>query len=195
MNLNPTIPIIDVLLIRNSGRLKFQVYRKPICKSDNIHHKTGIKRWIIIDFYLRAFHICSQIYLDEKFNYRENIFLNLRYYKPFIHFIKSKAHRIHCKNRSQAAINTLTNNIKLTHKHIILLNNSSSNSIENNFNNLGIKSVTLSSKTVRGVTHFFIAISDQAFIVFHTKTVNWNILAKRWEIFINVYMNIKEILD
>ena len=57
------------------------------------------------------------------------------------------------RNRSRAAINTPSDTIKHTHKYIILPNNSSANIIRNNLNKLGIKTVTLSSKTISGLLH------------------------------------------
>ena len=83
--------------------------------------------------------------------YIENPFLNFLYSKPFKQFTKSKALKIYKRKQSQTSINTPSNKIKLPHKHIILFNNSSTNFIENNSNNLGIKTVTLSSKTIRNL--------------------------------------------
>ena len=48
------------------------------------------------------------------------------------------------------AINT-SNIIRLPHTHIISPSNSSTNFIENNWNYLGIKTATLSSKTIRNL--------------------------------------------
>ena len=59
-------------------------------------------------------HICSPKYLDEEFNHIEDYFLNLLYPKPFIHFAKSKSFKIYNRNRSQIAINTPSNEIKVS---------------------------------------------------------------------------------
>ena len=93
------------------------------------HHNTNTKRGIIIGFYFRALHICFPKYLKEEFNNIGNSILNLLYLTPFIQF-KPKTHKIPNRNRSRTAIIT-PNKIKLPHKHIILTNNSSTNSIEN----------------------------------------------------------------
>ena len=118
-----------------------------------LHHNTNTKRGIIIGFYLRALRICSPKYLNDEFNYMKNYFLNLLKPKPFIHSAESKTLKIHNRNRSRTAINTPSNKIKLPHKHIILLNNSSTNIIRNNLNKIGIKTVTFSCKTIRDLLY------------------------------------------
>ena len=75
--------------------------------------------------------------------------LNLLYTKPFIYLEKIKPKIIHNRNCFQTAINT--DNITLSHKHIILPNNSSSNFIEKNQNKPDIK--TVFSKTIPDLLH------------------------------------------
>ena len=70
------------------------------------HHNSNIKGGVIIGFYLRLPRICSLKYLNDEFNHIENSFLNLLYPKSFIHFVKSKALKIHNKNQPQTNANS-----------------------------------------------------------------------------------------
>ena len=143
-------------LLRNIDKLVFRVYHRPSRKNDYIyfysHHNT--KKGVIIGFYLRDFCIFSPKYLNNQSNYIENSFLNLHYSKHFIHFAKFKALKIHNKNLSQIAINTPSDRINPQPLiHFILLNNSSSYIIGNDFNKLSIKTVTVSYKTICNLLH------------------------------------------
>ena len=133
----------NILPIRNNDKLEFEVCRKLISKNDHIHfyshYNTNTKRRVIIGFYLRPFCICSLKYLNDKFNHIENSFLDFLYSKPFIHFVRFKALKIHDRNRPRTIVNTLSNKIRLLHTHIILPNNSSPNIIGNNLINLTLK--------------------------------------------------------
>ena len=75
-------------------------------------------------------------------------FLNLNP-KCFIHLAKLKALQIRKRKQSQTSIHIPSNIIKLPYKHTILSSNSSTNFIENDLSNLGIKAVILSSSTIR----------------------------------------------
>ena len=127
-------------LLEKKFKFEFKVYSKPTCKNDHIHfyshHNINTKRGIIIGFKLRALRICSPKYLDQEFNYIENPFLNILYPKLFKQFTKSKSLKMYKWNRSQTVINTNSNKIKLSNKHIILPNYSSTNFTESNFNNI-----------------------------------------------------------
>ena len=104
-----------MLLMRNIYKLEFKVYRKTTCKNDHIyfysHHNNNTKRGIIIGFYHRPLRNCSSKYLNKEFIHIENSFLNLQYTKPFLHFAKIKALKIHNKNQPQT--NAHSNLIKL----------------------------------------------------------------------------------
>ena len=139
--------------------------------------------------YGRALRICSPKYLNDKFDYIENSFLSHLYRKPFIHFAKSKALKIHNRNRSWTAINTPSDEIKFPHKHIILPQNSSPNFIGNSLNKVCIKTVTLSSKTIRDLLHS----SPRHDIISNVGV--YCIPCKRREMFRNIYIDIGEILD
>ena len=79
---NSTLTFQDILLIRNTNKLEFKVYRKHTCKNDHknvySHHKNNTKRGIIIGFYLTALRICSSKYLNGVFIHIENSFLKLQ---------------------------------------------------------------------------------------------------------------------
>ena len=63
------IPFLDTLLMRSGSGLKFLVYRKPTNKQDYVHfwsgHSERVKSGIVIGFFLRAFRICSEDFLEE----------------------------------------------------------------------------------------------------------------------------------
>ena len=154
---NSTLPFLDILLIRNINKLEFQVYHKPTCKNDHIHfyshHNNNTKRGIIIGFYFRALRICSPKYLNDEFIHIENSFLNLQYPKSFIHFVKSKALKIHNKNQPQTNTHSISDKTSFPHRYITLPNNSSSHCIINNLNKLNIKITSLPSKTIWELVH------------------------------------------
>ena len=95
---------------------------------------------MIINQNSKSSFICSPKYLDEEFNYEEYSFLNLLYPKPFIQFAESKSFKIYKRKRFQTSINTSSHIIKFFRKHI-LDSNSSIKLIENDLNNLGIKTL------------------------------------------------------
>ena len=53
--INNSLPFLDILLINNSNKLKFQVYHKANSKNDYINfysnHSDKIKNGILIDFF------------------------------------------------------------------------------------------------------------------------------------------------
>ena len=63
-------PVLDVLIHRHSGGLKYAVYRKPTNKEDLIHyfsaHSDRVKSGVVIGFYLRALRICSPDFIQEE---------------------------------------------------------------------------------------------------------------------------------
>ena len=98
-------------------------------------------------FSLKALRISSPKYVNDEFDLIEIPFLTF-FTQPYIHFAKSKALKIHKRNRPRTNVNAASDKIFLLHTHITLPNNSSTNIIENNLNKLGIKTVTLSYKII-----------------------------------------------
>jgi hypothetical protein len=78
-----TMPFLDVLLIKTEDNLKYKVYRKPTNKNDFVHfysaHDSRTKTGIIIGFFLRAYRICSDDYLQDEITYIRNTFIRLKY--------------------------------------------------------------------------------------------------------------------
>ena len=138
----------DISPIKNNNALKFKIHHKPTTKIDHIHyyshHDTHTKRGIIIGFHLRALRICTPKHLDDEFTHIMNTFRNLQYPTSFIQHAKAKALRIHTRNQVQNP--TQSNS---PHRYIILPNNHSN--ISKNLNNLGIKTVSLASKTIHNI--------------------------------------------
>ena len=117
------------------------------------HHNNNTKRGIIIGFYLRALRICSSKYSNDEFIHIENSFLNLLYFKSFIHFAKSKALKIHNKNQPRINSHSQSDKSSSPHGFIPSPNNSTSHSITNNLNLLNIETTSLPSKTIRELVH------------------------------------------
>ena len=81
---NGQLPFLDVLLLRNSSNyLDFKVYRKPTHSNSYIHafskHDPKIKSSTISNIFLRAYNICSNIYIDEEIDYIFKSFTKLGY--------------------------------------------------------------------------------------------------------------------
>ena len=95
---NQSLPFLDVMIIRTEDALKYKVYRKDTCKEDYIHffsaHGDRVKSGIIIGFYLRAYRICSEEYLEQELAYIQEVFRNLKYPKAMIVRCKAKASKI-----------------------------------------------------------------------------------------------------
>ena len=150
LEFNNSLPFLDISLIKNNNALEFKVHHKPTAKNDHIHyyshHDTHTKRGIIIGFHLRALRICTPKHLDDEFTHIMNTFRNLQYPTSFIQHAKAKALRIHTRNQVQNP--TQSNS---PHRYIILPNNHTNSNISKNLKNLGIKTVSLASKTIHNI--------------------------------------------
>ena len=93
-----SLPFLDTLIIRTAEGLKFKVYRKETNKEDYIHfysaHNNRVKSGIIIGFFLRAYRVCSEEYLDSEIEHIQNTFRNLKYPKVMVLRCKIKAKKI-----------------------------------------------------------------------------------------------------
>ena len=88
----------------------------------NIYISIYIKtpRRVILGFYLWALKICTPIFLDDEFDYIENSFTKLQYYKPFIQHAKIKAFKIHERKCSPEIKNNKFSINNTLHRYIIL---------------------------------------------------------------------------
>ena len=66
------LPFLDVLVLRENGKLSFTVYRKPTHSGSYLHffsnHSDQVKRSMASGLFLRALRICSPKYLDQELN-------------------------------------------------------------------------------------------------------------------------------
>ena len=76
-----SLPFLDLLIMRTEDGLKFKVYRKKTNKEDYIHfysaHSNRVKSGVVIGFYLRAYRICSEEYLNAELSHIQEIFKEL----------------------------------------------------------------------------------------------------------------------
>ena len=98
------LPFLDTVIRRAGKGVKFAVYRKLTNRDDFVHyfsgHSRSVKRGVLIGFFLRAFRICSDIYLEDEINYIKRSFRKLKYPNGLICRMKEKAKEIH--NRTNA---------------------------------------------------------------------------------------------
>lgn len=99
------LPFLDVLIIRKQDMARFKVYRKKTNREDYIHyfsaHNDRVKSGVIIGFFLRAYRICSEEYLEEETEHIFDSFLRLKYPKAFIIRCMQKAKKIKRASTSQ----------------------------------------------------------------------------------------------
>ena len=100
---NQELPFLDVRIIRTIENLQFKVYRKQTNKEDYIHYYSGhnqrIKTGVLIGFFLRAYRVCSSIYLEEELNHIIDMFSKLKYPLWTILKCKHKAKNIRERNK------------------------------------------------------------------------------------------------
>ena len=89
-----TLAFLDTEIVRNA-EVKFKVYRKPTNKECYVHYYSGhsdrVKRGVVLGFFLRAFRICSDEYLQEEIEHIMTSFTKLKYPRGFLINMKKKA--------------------------------------------------------------------------------------------------------
>ena len=97
------IPFLDTEIERTGDCLKFKVYRKPTNKEDYIHfysgHSDRVKRGVVLGFFLRAYRICSEEYLEQEIQHVLDSFIRLKFPKGLLLNLKRKAMEI--RNRAE----------------------------------------------------------------------------------------------
>ena len=147
---NGKLPFLDVLLIRNSSHnLDFKVYRKPTHSNTYIHafskHSFKIKLATISNIFLRAYNICSNIYIDEEIDYIFKSFNRLGYNYRTI----SNAHFKARKSYFKVNANSNSNSNSINYLVLPFLENSSDiNNIAKYFN---ISIVNKSNTTLKSI--------------------------------------------
>jgi hypothetical protein len=70
---NSCMPFLDVLIIRSQTHLTFKVFRKSTHSNNYLHffsfHPVSVKLSVARGLFLRAFRICSSVYLDEEIRF------------------------------------------------------------------------------------------------------------------------------
>ena len=106
---NGKIPFLDTLIIKCGTRLRFTVYRKPTNKNDFIHffsaHSKRTKTGVVLGFFLRAFRICSEEYLEEELAYLRQIFSKLGYPLGLLYDLQRRAIKIRSRKANQKSQN------------------------------------------------------------------------------------------
>ena len=101
------MPFLDTSIVRTKEKFKFKVYRKPTNKEDYVHfysaHSDRVKSGIVIGFFLRAFRICDEEYLDDEIKHIYESFEKLKYPRGFLINQKTKAERIIKKKNTDTA--------------------------------------------------------------------------------------------
>ena len=99
------LAFLDTLVHRDNHGARFSVYRKPTNKDDFIHffssHTHRVKTGTVIGFYLRAYRICSDEFLDSEIEFVTTAFKRLAYPESLLIRSKEVAKTIISKSRHQ----------------------------------------------------------------------------------------------
>ena len=100
--INGKLPFLDTVIMRSGGEVKFKVYRKPTNKEDYVHffsgHSERVKNGIVIGFFLRAFRICSEEFLQDDSSHIFHTFQKLHYPQGYLVRMKKKAEEIRSRS-------------------------------------------------------------------------------------------------
>ena len=139
------IPFLDTEIVRTGNQVKFKVYRKPTNREDYVHffsvHTDKVKRGIVIGFFLRAFRVCSEEYLEEEIQHIILSFMKLKYPKGFLLNLKKKA--INIRNRSKR-----TKTRKKDVKYMSIPNSETAETIAKNLETTGIRVAVTSGRKI-----------------------------------------------
>ena len=100
------LPFLDVLIHRTESEARFSVYRKQTNKDDYIHymsnHDPRTKSGVVIGFFLRAYRVCSEEFLENECLHIVEAFERLGYPVGMIQKLRRKAETI--SRRDSAAV-------------------------------------------------------------------------------------------
>ena len=146
-----TLPFLDVAIIRSENTVKYRVYRKKTSQEDFIHylsaHSDRIKSGVVIGFFLRAFRICSEQYLDAEVGHIFEAFTRLMYPKAFLLRCLRKAKKI----KSKAKQTSLARD-RSAQKLIVIPSNSKTSSIAKTLKKAGVKIVERTGTKISDLT-------------------------------------------
>ena len=143
------LPFLDTLIWRQSDGAKFSVYRKPTNKDDVIHyfsaHSDRVKSGVVIGFFLRAFRICSEEYLEPELEYIHKVFTGLKYPVGLLCKLKEKALRIRNRPKEDRESTEREN-------HISVPNTQHSSEMDQYLREAGVKIVRSVGVRIRDIT-------------------------------------------
>ena len=138
-----TIAFLDTVIMRGT-QPKFKVYRKPTNKESYVHfysgHNDRVKSGVVLGFFLRAYRICSEDYLDDEIQHIIASFTKLKYPKGFLINLKRKAINI----RKRAT----TTKEKRNERYVTLPNSKPAETIAKQLETSGFKVAFSSGKKV-----------------------------------------------
>ena len=92
------LPFLDILIVKHEDDVRYKVHRKETNREDYIHyfsaHSERVKSGVVIGFFLRAFRICSDAYIEAEIKHIFDSFTKLKYPKAFIVRCLQKAKKI-----------------------------------------------------------------------------------------------------
>ena len=145
------LAFLDTYIIREGQTVKYKVYRKPTNKEDYIHYFSGhherYKRGIVIGFFLRAYRICSEEYLDEELKHIFKRFSALKYPQGLLVHLKKKAKEIIERPRTKKPTETKTKPIT----HITVPNFKSVDTLVNYLQKAGVKITIATGRKTRDI--------------------------------------------
>ena len=146
------LPFLDTVIWRGTQKAKFSVYRKPTNKDDFIHylsaHDMRTKSGVVLGFYLRAYRICSDEFIDEKIKYIISAFKRLRYPEGLLLKLKHKAIKIVTRNKKNEDCDAGKNS---TRYYICVLNSSKAHIINRELTKSGLKIATTTGRKIGDV--------------------------------------------
>ena len=94
---NNKLSFLDVTVHNNDGMPIFAVFRKPTNSCSYIHfyssHSQQVKMSVITSMFIRAYRICSPMFLDDEIDTIRKVFSDLKYPRHFIDKAHQKARK------------------------------------------------------------------------------------------------------
>ena len=121
------------------------MYRKPTNKEDYIHfysgHSDRVKRGVVLGFYLRAYRICSEEYLEQEIQNILAAFTRLKFPKGLLLDLKQKAKQI--RDRAQNERRR-----KKNERYLVLPNSKLANIVTHRIETTGTRTAVTSGQKI-----------------------------------------------